>query len=62
MKRSNWKRQVWLAVGGVVVTLLAAAVFTLGSLRMPLHPEERPPLSFCLRYRRLLPPRFWSSL
>jgi two-component system nitrogen regulation sensor histidine kinase NtrY len=41
VKRSNWKRQVWMAVGGVVVTLLAAAVFTLGSLRMPLHPEEQ---------------------
>ncbi len=29
-----------MAVGGVVVTLLAAGVFTLGSLRIPLHPED----------------------
>jgi two-component system, NtrC family, nitrogen regulation sensor histidine kinase NtrY len=29
-----------MIVGGVVVTLLAAAVFTLGSLRVPLYPEE----------------------
>jgi two-component system nitrogen regulation sensor histidine kinase NtrY len=40
VKISARKRQVWLIVGGVVVTLLAAAVFTLGSLRIPLHPEE----------------------
>ena len=31
---------MWLIVGGVVVVLLAAAVFTLGSLRIPLHPEQ----------------------
>jgi PAS domain S-box-containing protein len=40
MKRSNWKRQVRLSAAGVVVVLLAAAVFTLGSLRISLHPEE----------------------
>jgi two-component system, NtrC family, nitrogen regulation sensor histidine kinase NtrY len=40
MTVSDRKRQVWITVGGVVVTLLAAAVFTLGSLRIPLHPEE----------------------
>src|SRR5579863_1912086 len=40
MKPSNWKRQVRLTIGGVAVVFLAAAVFTLGSLRMPLHPEE----------------------
>jgi two-component system, NtrC family, nitrogen regulation sensor histidine kinase NtrY len=40
VKRSNWKRQAWLTVAGVLVVLLAAAVFTLGSLRIPLHPEE----------------------
>ncbi len=39
MKQSR-KRQIWLAAGGVTVTLLAAVLFTLGSLRLPLHPEE----------------------
>ena len=32
----SWK----LAIGGVVAALLAAAVFTIGSLRIPLHPEQ----------------------
>jgi PAS domain S-box-containing protein len=40
VKGANWKRQARLTVAGVVVVLLAAAVFTLGSLRIPLHPEE----------------------
>ncbi|MGH9689730.1 MAG: sensor histidine kinase [Candidatus Acidiferrales bacterium] len=40
MARSNWKRQVRLTVGGVVVSVLAAVVFTLGSLRIPVHPEQ----------------------
>ncbi len=41
MKQTAWKKQLWLTVGGVVVTLLAAAVFTLGSLNVPLlHPEQ----------------------
>jgi two-component system, NtrC family, nitrogen regulation sensor histidine kinase NtrY len=39
-KQSQWKRQLWLTLGGVVVAMLAAAVFTLGSLRIPLHPEH----------------------
>jgi two-component system, NtrC family, nitrogen regulation sensor histidine kinase NtrY len=39
-KRAAWKRQLWLTVGGVVVVLLAAAVFTLGSLQMPFNPEQ----------------------
>ncbi|MGA2718281.1 MAG: ATP-binding protein [Candidatus Acidiferrales bacterium] len=39
MKGSNWKR-AWLTIAGVTVVLLTAAVFTLGSLRIPLHPEE----------------------
>jgi len=34
------KRRLWLVVGGVVVAMLAAVVFTLGSLRTPLHPER----------------------
>ena len=40
MQPSNRKRQAWLIAGGVLVTLLAAAVFTLGSLRVPLQPES----------------------
>jgi two-component system nitrogen regulation sensor histidine kinase NtrY len=39
-KQPQWKRQLWLTVGGVVVAMLAAAVFTLGSLKIPLHPEH----------------------
>ena len=34
------KRRVWLVVSGVIVAVLAAVVFTLGSLRIPLHPER----------------------
>jgi two-component system, NtrC family, nitrogen regulation sensor histidine kinase NtrY len=30
----------WMILGGVFVVLLAAALFTLGSLRIPIHPEE----------------------
>jgi len=40
MKNPTWKRQLWLTVGGVVVALLAAAVFTLGSLKVPLRPAQ----------------------
>jgi two-component system, NtrC family, nitrogen regulation sensor histidine kinase NtrY len=39
-QQSKWKRQLWLTVGGVVVAMLGAAVFTLGSLKIPLHPEQ----------------------
>jgi two-component system, NtrC family, nitrogen regulation sensor histidine kinase NtrY len=39
-QRSKKKRQLWLTIGGVVVAMLAAAVFTLGSLSIPLRPEE----------------------
>jgi PAS domain S-box-containing protein len=38
--RSKWKRQLRLTIGGVVLLLLAAAVFTLGSLKIPLRPEQ----------------------
>ena len=34
------RQRVWLTVAAVVVVLLAAAVFTLGSLRIPLTPEQ----------------------
>jgi two-component system, NtrC family, nitrogen regulation sensor histidine kinase NtrY len=39
-RQTPWKRQLWLSIGGVVVAMLAAAVFTLGSLKVPLHPEQ----------------------
>jgi PAS domain S-box-containing protein len=39
-QRSKWRRQLWLTIGGIVVAMLAAAVFTLGSLDVPLRPEE----------------------
>jgi two-component system nitrogen regulation sensor histidine kinase NtrY len=39
-QQSQWKRQLWLTIAGVVVAMLAAAVFTLGSLKVPLHPEQ----------------------
>jgi two-component system, NtrC family, nitrogen regulation sensor histidine kinase NtrY len=39
-KRPQWKQRVWLIVVGVIVALLAAAVFTLGSLDIRLHPEQ----------------------
>ncbi len=32
-------RRIWLALGGLLVALLAAAVFTLGSLNTPFHPS-----------------------
>ena len=40
MTHSKWKRQLWLIISLVVVVLLAAAVFTLGSLNIPLRPEQ----------------------
>jgi two-component system, NtrC family, nitrogen regulation sensor histidine kinase NtrY len=38
MKRPRWKRKLWMVVSGIVVAVLAATVFTLGSLKVP--PEE----------------------
>ena len=40
MTLSERKRQFWLIVGSVAVVLLFAAVFTLGSLSTPFHPEQ----------------------
>jgi two-component system, NtrC family, nitrogen regulation sensor histidine kinase NtrY len=37
---SNRKQQMWLIAGGIAVVLLTAAVFTLGSLNTPFHPEQ----------------------
>jgi two-component system, NtrC family, nitrogen regulation sensor histidine kinase NtrY len=39
-QHSRRKRRLWLTVGGIIVVMLAAAVFTLGSLNIPLRPEE----------------------
>ncbi len=39
-QRSKKRRQFWLIAGLVVLALLSAAVFTLGSLKVPLQPEE----------------------
>jgi two-component system nitrogen regulation sensor histidine kinase NtrY len=39
-QRSKRKRRLWLTLGLVAIVLLASVVFTLGSLRIPLHPEE----------------------
>ncbi len=40
MTPSNRKQQIWLIAGGGAVVLLFAAVFTLGSLSTPFHPEQ----------------------
>src|SRR5277367_559644 len=37
---SDRKQQMWLIAGGITVVLLTAAVFTLGSLNTPFHPEQ----------------------
>jgi PAS domain S-box-containing protein len=37
-KKTN---RLWLALGGVLVVLLAAGVFTLGSLNLPIEPQSR---------------------
>ena len=41
MRQAVKKRRLWPIVVGVVVTLLAAAVFTLGSLNVPLVIPEQ---------------------
>jgi two-component system, NtrC family, nitrogen regulation sensor histidine kinase NtrY len=38
-KAPQRKRRVGIVLGGLLVAMLAAVVFTLGSLRTPLHPE-----------------------
>jgi PAS domain S-box-containing protein len=39
-KTTRGKRRVWLIIGSVVVVLLAGFVFTLGSLSIPVQPEQ----------------------
>jgi two-component system, NtrC family, nitrogen regulation sensor histidine kinase NtrY len=40
MTRRKWARQIWLALGILFVSMLAAAIFTLGSLNAPVQPES----------------------
>lgn len=40
MSKPNWTRRLWLALGGLCVSLLAAAIFTLGSLNAPVRPDN----------------------
>ena len=40
MSPRPWTQKLWLAVGGLSLVLLAAAIFTLGSLNAPVHPER----------------------
>lgn len=37
------QRKLWLAIGGAIVVALAGIVFTVGSLKVPLSPEQRTP-------------------
>ncbi|HEV2297899.1 MAG TPA: ATP-binding protein [Candidatus Acidoferrales bacterium] len=40
MTQRKWRRNLWLAFGILSVSMLAAAVFTLGSLNAPVQPEN----------------------
>jgi two-component system, NtrC family, nitrogen regulation sensor histidine kinase NtrY len=40
IKKPRARRRTWLLLGGIVVAVLAALVFTLGSLNVPLNPEQ----------------------
>jgi two-component system nitrogen regulation sensor histidine kinase NtrY len=40
LSQRSWTQKLWLAVGGLSLVLLAAAIFTLGSLNAPVHPER----------------------
>ena len=40
MAKRNWPRHLWLAFGGLCISMLAAAIFTLGSLNTPVHPQD----------------------
>ena len=62
VKPPERKQRLWPIVGGVVVVLLAAAVFTLGSLNASAAPGARQRLRrFCLRSPRSSSPRYWCS-
>lgn len=36
----NWARRLWLAFGGLLLAVLAAVIFTLGSLNAPVEPHD----------------------
>jgi two-component system, NtrC family, nitrogen regulation sensor histidine kinase NtrY len=40
MPQRNWTRRLWLAFGGLLLAMLAAAIFTLGSLNPPIHLQD----------------------
>lgn len=40
MSKRKWTRHLWLAFGGLALSVLAAIIFTLGSLNAPVHPQS----------------------
>ncbi|HEU5412078.1 MAG TPA: ATP-binding protein [Candidatus Acidoferrales bacterium] len=40
MPKRRWTRHLWLAFGGICIAVLAAAIFTLGSLNAPVRPQN----------------------
>jgi len=38
--KRNWTRHLWLGFGGLLLAMLAAAIFTLGSLNAPVRPQN----------------------
>ena len=40
MAKHNWTRHLWLAFGGLILAVLAAVIFTLGSLNAPVRPQS----------------------
>ncbi len=40
MSKRRWARHLWLAFGGLGLSVLAAIIFTLGSLNAPVHPQS----------------------
>ena len=40
MSKRKWTRHLWLVLGGFLLAMLAAAIFTLGSLNTPVRPQD----------------------
>ncbi|HKV28798.1 MAG TPA: ATP-binding protein [Candidatus Acidoferrales bacterium] len=40
MSKRKWTRHLWLVIGGLGLSVLAAIIFTLGSLNAPVHPQS----------------------
>jgi len=40
MAKRNWQRNLLLTIGGLCISVLAAAIFTLGSLNAPVRPQN----------------------